>query len=175
MLSQSLDVQNKRHPARALIEQCLGKYSLECVVEEDVSATAVMRQPGLIAFLSTLLRDGRVLAQGRGSAILNKANRYLDRAVRSAFNSSISDAAIRATKVLDTFIANPIDEQALEEAYQARDVGSPPPMITDKQRSYLTELIHINISEERERGRMMSDMDSLTREQASEAIANFVR
>lgn len=177
MQKKTFDVQDKKHPVREEIERCVGNYNLTAVIEEDIQTQATMRHfPGLISFLCTLLKDGRVVAQGRGSAILSSTNKFLRRAVSSAFNSSVAEAAIKATKVLDTF-RNPDDSAvsvALDEAYEARGRNEFIPS-TEKQKSYLFELIHTNIADEDERRRWESQIDQLSKDEASEAIQSLKR
>lgn len=177
MQKKTFDVQDKKHPVREEIAKCVGTYNITAVVEEDIQTQAIMKHiPGLISFLCTLLRDGKVIAQGYGSSILNSSNKFLLRAVSSAFNSALADATIRATKVLDTF-RNPDKSAvsaALDEAYEAKNrnefMG-----ITEKQKSYLSELIHSNITDEEELNRWQSQIDQLTKDEASEAIQSLKR
>lgn len=174
---KTFDVQDKKHPVREEIAKCVGTYNLTAVVEEDIQTQAIMKHiPGLISFLCTLLRDGKVIAQGYGSSILNSSNKFLLRAVSSAFNSALADATIRATKVLDTF-RNPDNSAvstALNEAYEAKNRNEFIPS-TEKQKSYLFELIHTNIADEDERRRWESQIDQLSKDEASEAIQSFKR
>mgnify|MGYP001568643040 FL=1 len=172
---ESFDVQDKKHPIREEIEKCIGTYNLTVVVEEDFQTQTVMKHVhGLISFICTLLKDGRVIAQGRGNSILNSSNKFLQRAVSSAFNSALAEAAIKATKVLDTFRNMGATPMTLEEAYKAKDeheyVG-----ITDKQKKYLLELVHSNISDEDERNKWESQINEFTKGEASEAIQSLKR
>ena len=170
MRRNALNVQSAKHPAREEIEKCLGSHTLTAVVEEDIQTLAAMPQvDGLIAFLCTLTKDGRVIAQGRGNAVLSPTNRYISRAIACAFNSALSDSVIRATKVLDTFRPE-ADKEAAEEAY--KEYTSEP--ATEKQRDYLTQLVQINCEED-ERERWLSQITSgeLTKDEASRAIAQF--
>ena len=176
MQKKTFDTRDKKHPAREEIERCVGTYNLTAVIEEDIQTQAIMKIPGLISFLCTLLKDGRVIAQGYGSSILSSTNKFFQRAVSSAFNSSLADATIRATKVLDTF-RNPDKSAistALDEAYEAKSrnefIG-----ITEKQKNYLFELIQTNVTEEEERRRWESQIDQLSKDEASEAIQSFKR
>ena len=176
MQKKTFDTRDKKHPAREEIERCVGTYNLTAVIEEDIQTQAIMKIPGLISFLCTLLKDGRVIAQGYGSSILSSTNKFFQRAVSSAFNSSLADATIRATKVLDTF-RNPDKSAistALDEAYEAKSrnefMG-----ITEKQKSYLHELIQINVTDEDERNRWESQINELSKDEASEAIQSFKR
>lgn len=177
MQKKAFDVRDKKHPIREEIAKCVGTYNLTAVVEEDFQTQATMKHiPGLISFLCTLLKDGKVIAQGYGSSILNSSNKFLRRAVSSAFNSALADATIRATKVLDTF-RNPDDSAisaAIDEAYEERNRNEFIP-ITEKQKNYLFELIQTNVDDEEERHRWESQIDQFSKDEASEAIQNFKR
>ncbi len=175
MREKPFDVQDKKHPVRQEIEKCIGRYNLTAVVEEDIATQTTMKLPGLISFLCTLLKDGRVVSQGRGNSILNPTNRFLQRAVASAFNSALADAAIRATKVLDTFRTSyePNTSTTLDEAYRAKESVSG--LATDKQKSYLLELVSLNCTDEDERTRWETQIDEISKDEASAAIQSFKR
>lgn len=163
---ENYNLQNEHHPAREAIEQCLGNHTLTAVVEEDLQSLAAMKHvDGLVAFLCTLVKDGRVISQGRGSVVIGPNNRFIGRAIGSAFNSALADAAIRATKVLDTFRAKT----------EGDDNYDSPELATDKQREYLRQLIHSNIENEDEREKWESQLSELTKSEASKAIENFKR
>jgi len=174
---KAFDVQDREHPVRAEIEGCLGTYNLTAVVEEDMQTQSSMKHvSGLISFLCTLLKNGKVVSQGRGSSVLSPSNRFLSRAVASAFNSAVADAAIRATKVLDTFRSadGSVAPAVIDEAYKARDQYESAG-ITDKQKSYLLELIQTSVEDEDERSRWESQIDDMTKDEASSAIQSFKR
>ncbi|OGC85119.1 hypothetical protein A3F55_01715 [Candidatus Adlerbacteria bacterium RIFCSPHIGHO2_12_FULL_53_18] len=161
---------SEKYPAREEIEKCLGSHPLTAVVEEDIQTlTAMKHVEGIVAFLVTLTKEGRVISQGRGSAVLNPMNRFIGRTVACAFNSALADAAIRATKVLDTFRTKP-EVEALGE--DDKPNASNP--ATDKQLGYLRQLIQINCEED-ERERWESQMGELTKQEASKLIESFKR
>jgi hypothetical protein len=171
---QAFDLRgNDKHVAHELIQKHTGTYELKAVVEEDLQTLTAMKHPGLISFLCTLLKGDRVIAQGRGHSILSPNNRYLQRAVSYAFNSSLADAAYRATRVLDTF-RNPeeTDEASLEEAYKIKQsVDSVP--ATERQQDYLKQLIQENVQDE-EREQLLAQLGEMSKEEASEMIATFL-
>ena len=152
-------------PVRDEVEAILGSHVLTAVIEEDLQTLAAMKHvDGLIAFLCTLLKDGKVISQGRGSAVLGPNSKFIKRTVASAFNSALADASIRATKVLGTFLGTTHD--AYEDA---------PDLATDKQREFLRQLVHQNIEDEDERERWESQISELTKSEASKAIESFRR
>lgn len=161
---------SKAGPVREVIEGCLGRHQLTAVVEEDIPTLTAMRHvPGLIAFLCTLVNaKGQVIAQGRGNAVLNPNNRFIERAVACAFNSALTDAAIRATKVLDLLRGA---SDGVEEAYSLRESDASE-SATDKQRQYLRQLILANVDEE-ERERWEGQIGEMTKAEASRAIEQF--
>lgn len=167
-------MQNKEHPIRDIIKKCVGTYNIVAVVEEDTQTLDAMKQTtGLISFLCTITKNNNVLAQGRGSAILSPTNRFINRAVYSAFNSALADGFIRSTKVLDTFRTNAEESGAgvaLGEAYQADSVESTP--ATLRQLEYLKQLLQVNADEE-VRDKWMSNLDTLTKFEASELIQQY--
>lgn len=170
MRAAAYNTQDKAHPVRALIQNCLGEHVIKAVVEEDLQTLATLKGvDGLIAFLCTLTtQDGRVLAQGRGSAVLGPNTRFLSKTVACAFNSCISDAAIRSTRVLD----NLRDKSEVEIEEAARDSESAP--ATEKQCQFLKQLIR-KIEDRAERENWEIRLGELTKSEASRAIETFKR
>lgn len=151
-------------PVRDEVEAILGSHVLTAVIEEDLQTLAAMKHvDGLVAFLCTLLKDGKVISQGRGSAVLGPNSKFIKRTVASAFNSALADASIRATKVLGTFLGTTHDAYEVEE------------LATEKQREYLRQLVHQNVEDEDERERWESQLSELTKAEASKAIESFRR
>ena len=167
---QAADIQNKKHPAREEIEKCLGTHTITATVEEDIQTLSALKHvEGVVAFLVTLTKEGRVISQGRGSAVFSPTNRFINRTIACAFNSALSDSVIRATKVLDTFRTKS-ENEATEDAYKS-DVSEP---ATEKQRDYLRQLVQINCDED-ERERWESQLSEITKSEASKAIESFKR
>lgn len=174
MVARKMDInKNKKHPVRQEIERSIGTFSLSAEVREDTQTLTEMNHvEGLVAFICILKKDNCVISQGRGSAVLNSANRYISRAVHSAFNSAVADSVIRATRVLDTFHPNP--SAATGEASKSNDTDVFEPA-TDKQRHYLAELIALNVHDEDEREKRQSQIGELTKSEASRMIESFRR
>ncbi len=162
MRAKVYDVQDKANPIRAEIDKCIGTHTIKAVIEEDRQTLDTMGVDGLVSFLCTMTKDGRVLSQGRGSAMIGPTNRFFQRAVACAFNSALADAAIRATKVLDQLR----DKSGAEEAYE--DSISEP--ATEKQREYLRQLIQTRVTDGDERRHWEAQLNSITKDAASEAI-----
>jgi hypothetical protein len=161
--AKTYDVQDKSNPVREEIEKCVGTHTIKAVVEEDRQTLDVMQADGLVSFLCTLTQDGRVLSQGRGSAIISPTNRYFRRTIACAFNSAFADSAIRASKVLDLVMDK---SGAIEE-----DEASEP--ATDRQKEYLQQLIQTNIGDKNVRERWESRMKEITKSEASDAIKSL--
>lgn len=158
-------------PVRDAVQECIGRYQLVAIVEEDVATLAAMAHVnGLVAFICTLVNaDGKVIAQGRGNAVLNANNKFIQRTVGCAFNSSLTDAAIRATKVLDLLR---VMADGVEEEYVVREADNSKPA-TDKQRAYLYQLVQANVHDEDGRSHWEDRIGELTKSEASAAIAEF--
>ena len=101
--SKAFDVQERKHPVREEIQKLIGSFSISALFEEDTATLALLnRVPGLVSFLCTLSKDGVVISQGRGSAVLNRSNRFIDRSINAAYGAAFVDASVRCAKVLDT-------------------------------------------------------------------------
>lgn len=160
------DVQEKTNPIREYIEKCVGTHTIKAVIEEDRQTLDVMQAEGLVSFLCTLTKGDRVLSQGRGSAMIGPTQRYFARAISCAFNSALSDACIRATKVLDMVR----DKSAVEEEYANESLSEP---ATGKQLEYLRQLIQTKVTDGEERRQWEAQLGELTKDAASEAIQGF--
>ncbi len=156
------NINHKENPIRALIEKCVGSHTLTAKVVEDVATIDAMKRDGVVAFLCTLTKNGEVISEGRGSAIINPSNnRYVSRAIYSAFNGAISDSVVKAAKVYDSI-------RNVESAAPAHDYEP----ITPKQREYLLQLASLHLSEA-DRENYASSVSDMTKQEASEAIKSF--
>ena len=192
--NKAFDIQDARHPVRDEISRSIGEYNFTAVFEEDIQTIALFKHvPGLIAFICTLKRGTEVVGQGRGTAVLSKVNRYVDRTVRIAFNAALIDAVVRSTKALDVLNVDITDNKGpaivagdqrhvkdgytgleLPESFSEKPV-SKSQGITAKQRDFLRKLVTANVKNELERDRWESEIDNLTSAQASQAIKQFVK
>lgn len=142
MKKQMSDVQNTEHPAQKEIKKVVGIYQMTAEVQEDKLDIASLRSiPGLIAFICSIKNaSGEIIGIGRGSVALGRNQKFVEKAVRSAFNFSILSAIAQSSRALDA-IANPHGDISLES------VEAIPESITDKQKSYLTELVQKKIKD----------------------------
>lgn len=151
MGSRQYDVQRPDHPVQDEVRKFIGRYSIVAEVESDENTLELMGIPGLVSFLTTL-RDGegRILSQGRGSAVISQNSRYISKMVNLAFGSSFVDASVRCAKVLDTLrpdrqnvvaVSNqPKVEKVPVNSYRTTRDNSYEPA-TEKQKNYLLKLL----------------------------------
>ena len=178
--SSAFNTQEKRHPIRDAIGKSVGTFSLSCEIAEDIATISQFKRiKGLVAFTCAIKRDGEIVGFGRGTAVLGPMNRYIDRTVQIAVNSSVIDAVVRATKGLDALrlgVESAVADNAsvIGEAYQTRP-SEASNEATPKQIEYLRQLVALNIFDDEERNRWEDQISSFTREDASEAIQKFVR
>ena len=155
---------------REEINKLLGTYQFSATFEEDTqTATTLKHIPGIVAFVCTIKKGDQVIGQGRGTSVINQNNRFIVRTIGYAFNASIVDAIVRYTKILDIFRpdAKPHSWGGADTAEDSF-VG-----ITDKQKSYLLQLIQTNVADENERENLVAQIDEYTKEEASQAIKRF--
>lgn len=152
------------HPIKAEIKKNIGTFTFTATFEEDREAIEAFKNEGLIAYrciLSTL--DGRTLGIGHGLNVLSQENRYLSKSVKWAHSGALIAAVTNAVKFPD-LSGNPTQDFGLN----GNDLASTF-MATDKQKSYLKELI-MGLPEEDEREELLSNLDSMSKEDASELI-----
>lgn len=158
------DVHNDEHPVQKEICRIVGSYPLTIEVAEDTQTLQTLKHiPGLIAFIASVKKDGQIIGQGRGSSIISRLNKFVERTVRMSFNGSIISAVMHATKALDV-LADPLDDMGTETAEVVQE------KITDRQKSYLTELVSKKIKDEGTIGWYMENIGGMTKERASVAI-----
>lgn len=159
---------SKQHPAEPEIARCMGDYNFTALFEKDTQAYEMFKNiPNLIAFICTIKKDGIAIGQGKGMSVLNQANKYVEKTVQTVWNYALIDAISKTTRILDAFHSTTASgDYSVKEPYESE-------MITDKQRSYLLELINTNVSDNEERDRWSSQISEFTKEEASEAIQSF--
>jgi hypothetical protein len=160
----------KLDPVQQAIDQNIGKFNLEISIEEDKETVIQLKDiPGpIIAYKCTVRRGSQILGIGRGSNILSKINKWVDRSVRYTLNASIIDSIVQSVKALDVLYLKDSGEVLTQETMGEIDYAS------DKQKSYLRELIRSNVFDESKRKYWESQIDLLTKDEASEKIQSFV-
>jgi len=142
-------VQDINHPAYQEIVRNVGAFDISVVVEEDKQTLAVFKNvPGMIAFKTTLKQSGEVIGEGRGTAVINRNNKFIERTVRLAFNNSILGAVFHSTKILD-ILRPEINTVSVEEDLEGRDkpvsfADEELRYASDKQKNFLRKLIDSN-------------------------------
>ncbi|MDO8571558.1 MAG: hypothetical protein Q7R79_02675, partial [bacterium] len=112
-----------------------------------------------------------------GTAIITRLNKGIERTIFICLNAAFLSAANSACKVLDSLRLEEHDQtppKGFNEAYKTKEDESSD-LATDKQKSYLLQLISLNISDEGEREQFASTVDEMTRSEASETIQRFTR
>ena len=171
-----IGMQDKNHPVTEEVNRNCGTYEFSATFDQDKETLEMFRHiPGLIAFVCTLKRGAQIIGYGRGTAVISRVNRFIDRTVRTAFSQSLVDAILKA-KLLDSLHLVPTQQNGevkIGEAYQSSIVDEEEP-ISERQRHYLSELISINVESDADRERWMSSLSTMSKADASEAIQSFL-
>jgi len=176
--TKAFDVNDNKHPIREEIRKCLGVYDFTAEFEEDTATFRTFEHiPGLVAFICTLRKGDKIIGVGRGSSVINRLNRYVERAVHTAFNATLLNATFHAARVLNSFHPSANSQSkgldvALPDVYLAK-TSYCLEGITGKQKAFLLELIRVKITDRGELSRWELKIDNLTKEEASEAIQSF--
>ncbi len=161
------EVKPEIHPIKAEIAKNIGSFSFTATFEEDREALAAFQNEGLIAYRCILkTNDGRVLGIGHGLNVLSAENRYLTKSVKWAHSGAFIAAVTNATK-FPTIDGTPTPDFGLNSGDLASTF-----MATEKQKLYLKELI-MGLPEEGEREELLNNLDSMTKEDASELIGQL--
>ena len=91
----------------------------------------------------------------------------MDRSVRYTFNASLIDSIIQSVKALDVLY---LKDNVNSGAQEINEID----YASDKQKNYLRELIRSNIFDEGKRKYWESQIEQLTKDEASEKIQSFV-
>jgi hypothetical protein len=152
------------HPIKAEIQKNIGDFTFVARFEEDREAIAAFKNEGLIAYRCILSTpDGRTLGIGHGLNVLSGQNKWLTKSVKWAHSGALISAVTNAVKFPDLSGAPTPDFGLNREGLESEF------MATDKQKSYLTELIG-NMADEDEMGEMMNELSTMSKERASEMI-----
>jgi len=167
---------DKRHPVYQEIQKNIGSFNFTAEIRQDTSTLNRFKHiPGLVAFLAILKRDGSTVGEGRGTAIVNQANRYIEKVVRYASNSALIDSFVKSVKALGTLQVETASQQGvaipIEELYSNNKQTTE--MISDPQKKYLLELVHQNISDDEQIAKWESNLEDFTKAEASKAIQEF--
>lgn len=156
------------HPIQTEINKNLGEITLTASFQEDKHTLETLKIPNLVSFLCILKKGQQIIAEGRGMSVLGRANKWIEKGISFARSQSLLDAVAKSTKVMEALqFSENGSKIALGEAYQSLEIEEP---ISDRQRDYLTQLISQNIEDSGERERWMSQIPSMNRSDASDAI-----
>jgi hypothetical protein len=134
-------------PIQEEIIKNAGSFNLTIVTEQDFETMKLFKNiPGFVAFKTTLSKDNQLLSIGYGSAVLNRLNKFVERTVLFAKNSSLIDAMVHSTKILDALSIMPNQKDAEDRDIEGRDFQSShtedlPQTATEKQRNFLSKLV----------------------------------
>lgn len=177
---------DRKDPLRADIERNIGKFNLEVSVEEDKNTLALFKHvPGpIIAYIATLRKDSEVVGIGRGLSVLSKMNKYVDRAVRFAFNASLIDSVVHSTKALDALYLKTDTEKEVKASgevdLERRDEpafysdSDMPQFATEKQRAFLLQLVEKCSTSSKDEYLEKLNSPYLSRFDASELISSLL-
>jgi hypothetical protein len=176
---KTLDIRDSNHPARGEINKAIGSFNFTASFQEDVETLRKFKQiPGLVSFICTLRKDDEIIGEGRGTATFSKINKYVDRTVNTALKASFVDSVVRSTRMLESFQTDEDEDEwqddDIEKAYKEKERYEQTQNITDKQKKFLTELVQTKVNDEEERNGWLSQMNELTKEEASQAIETFL-
>ncbi|MBU1557810.1 hypothetical protein KKC45_02515 [Patescibacteria group bacterium] len=181
MSKKAYDFQNPKHPINEEIIKNTGTLNLTATVKQDSPTLSVLKAtPGVVAFVCTLMKDNVVLGEGRSHTIINQNNKYFERSIRFTSNASIIDSVVKSIKTMDALFLNKtnqekeiVTDEDIHEAKLEMEREENKENITDKQKSFLTQLVNTNIADEDEKGRFLSNIPDLTKSEANKAIQSF--
>ena len=170
-----LNMNDEQNPVRQILAKlCQTQYALSATFSPDTGIMSVLKTPGLIAVKCELSLQGKGLVGiGHGSTAISKLNKGLDRALYSCLNGALMSAINSACKSLDVIRLEGGQGQ-LGEAYKAVR-GEETQPATDKQKSYLRELILLNAEDDTDRQQRINQISELTKEEASQQIQMLAR
>jgi hypothetical protein len=163
--------QDDRHPVHQEVMKSVGTINLTATFAEDTQTLAVFKHiPGVIAMVCTLKKDNEVIGVGRGTAVINRVNRYIEKTVRASVNASLVDAIFHSTKMLDALLINAGTKTGVDEVDRRDNLN----LASDKQKKYLREIVRSRTSTLSEKLEWESKIETFTREEASVAIQDLV-
>lgn len=163
--------QDERHPVHQEILKSVGTINLTATFEEDIQTLGVFKHiPGVIAMVCTLKKDNEVIGVGRGTAVINRVNKYIEKTVRTSVNASLVDAIFHSTKMLDALHINTRTGTGIDEADGQKESD----LASDKQKKYLRELVQSKTTSLSDKFQWEAKIETFTREEASVAIQDLV-
>jgi len=173
---KALDFQNPKHPVFQEVKKNIGSFNFTAEIRQDTSTLNRFKHiPGLVAFIAILKRNGSTVGEGRGTAVINRANPYIEKIIRYASNSALIDSFVKSVKALGTLQVETTSQQGaaipIEDLYP--DDKQTTEMISDRQKTYLEQILNTRDMDEDERKNYLSSLRDFTKTEASEAIQKF--
>lgn len=171
------ETSSMKDPIGDEVNRLCGLYQLTAKIEPDRSTLDLFKGKiqNFVAFLCSIERNGELLGQGRGTATIGSGqySRYITRGVHAALSASLVDAVVRSTKIgvlLPDSLSASSQSKGVSamDVFKNREMNSYEDILSDKQKSYIMELVS-NLSDD-ERQRYEGMIDSLSRSEASELI-----
>tara|TARA_B100000508_G_scaffold120886_1_gene102242 strand:- start:9379 stop:9918 length:540 start_codon:yes stop_codon:yes gene_type:complete len=154
------------HPIKVEIAKNLGSFTFTATFEEDREAIEAFKNEGLIAYRCILSTpDGKVLGIGHGLNVLSQQNRYISKSVKWAHSGAFIAAVTNAVKFPD------LSGSPTPDFGMSQDLASTF-MASQKQKDYLKQLV-ANVADEEEREELLANLESLSKEDASELIGRL--
>lgn len=156
----------------------IGEISLVVVTDEDKETIQALRIPGLIAYRTRVMQNGRVVSIGRSTSVVSPKNKYIDRVVTSTAGYSILDSVSKLVRLdtLWTGQSTPSQDKkevTLTDAYEKIESHGVD-MASEKQKSYLFQLLYQNHSDEGIIESESQKINSYSKKEASDAIKLLV-
>lgn len=179
-------IKGRKSLGKAGAEKLATIYSLVATFARDNETIESFRSiEGLVAFVCTLTHSGEITGQGRGAAVLESNGNDANKTIKMAQKSAFIDAVIRSTGLSDIFTSDledmplaSIQEEATKDSgnfFPKNQEEAPDAhQITAKQRALLTTLILERVTDEEEREQFLSEVDLLSKSDASERIATLI-
>jgi len=156
------------------IQSRLGKYSFEIEIDQDVETINTLQIPGLVAFISKLYMNGKLVGIGRSQCLITQTFKVVQRITDIAFSGAIIDSVIRSAKYIENMDLQPkLSSNYSTSELQVKYDEPEQEMATSKQISYLRQLINVNVADDEERERRISALSQYTKQDASEAIEKY--
>ncbi|MDP3725686.1 MAG: hypothetical protein Q8R36_00635 [bacterium] len=191
-------IKGRRSLGKAGAEKLASLFQLVAVFWKDIETMESFKTiDGLVAYKCTLTKNGVIVAEGRGAAVLKEHNGCPNTTIKLCEKRAFVSAIIRATGLSDLFSQDLEDmplsaiqpsgavmtasesEASLaddhydnfERAEQREEENEmEPEPITDKQKEYLYSLAMQNLDESKEKEEYLANIESLSKSDACSSI-----
>jgi len=176
--TNAFNTNDRKHPVHEELNKVIGTHNFEATFAIDTETLNKFRAiPGMVGIICHLKRDGQMVSEGRGTAVMSKLNRSVERTTNFVHRSAFLDAIVRYTRVMDALIETNAEIKQdgfinLDELFKDDNEIIP---ATEKQRNYLLELVQSNVYSNEERNKWKEEIKGFSKEEASEAIQSFIK